>query len=230
MARPKRTKLKRLKKKLNDSGLTAAQKLVAKANQMADPMAAFVDLRKYESDGLVFHLECKKASLLPQATLDWAFELLKRNMQNLYEQCEWGWNEKAKRDEMTDEMAWYLTATASDNQLVAFSHFRFDVDYGDEVLYCYELQLDGAVRRKGLGQFMLRALERMAFSLRMKKVVLTVLKLNPPAVAFFTALRVSCGPDSYTLDDTSPREETDGQRDYLILSKKNRKRGKLKFS
>ena len=29
--------------------------------------------------------------------------------------------------------------------------FRFDMDFDDDVLYCYEIQLDESVRRKGLG-------------------------------------------------------------------------------
>lgn len=29
---------------------------------------------------------------------------------------------------------------------------RFDMDFDDDVLYCYEIQLEPEVRRKGLGQ------------------------------------------------------------------------------
>ena len=32
------------------------------------------------------------------------------------------------------------------------SVFRFDMDFDDDVLYCYEIQLEPEVRRKGLGQ------------------------------------------------------------------------------
>ena len=52
-----------------------------------------------------------------------------------YEQSEWGWKEREKRDEMKDERAWYLLARDSDSAPVAFSHFRFDVECGEEVLY-----------------------------------------------------------------------------------------------
>lgn len=52
-----------------------------------------------------------------------------------YEQSEWGWKEREKREEMTDERAWYLLARDAESAPVAFSHFRFDVECGDEVLY-----------------------------------------------------------------------------------------------
>ena len=34
------------------------------------------------------------------------------------------WNESRKRDEMTDDRAWYLIATTEEGKPVAFSHFR----------------------------------------------------------------------------------------------------------
>lgn len=52
-----------------------------------------------------------------------------------YEQSEWGWKDREKREEMTDDRAWYLIAWENSSVPVAFSHFRFDVECGDEVLY-----------------------------------------------------------------------------------------------
>jgi ribosomal protein S18 acetylase RimI-like enzyme len=119
---------------------------------------------------------------------------------------------------MTDDRAWYLIARTPEpeSKPVAFSHFRIDVDFGDEVLYCYELQLEEEVRRKGLGKFMLQVLELIGFSANMKKVVLTVLKHNPEAKSFFTALK-------YTIDETSPEDNVLEQYSYEILSKLNKK-------
>ena len=50
---------------------------------------------------------------------------------------EWGWSDKDKREEMTDEKSWYLVAWDLDqnNAPVAAVHFRFDMDNDDEVLY-----------------------------------------------------------------------------------------------
>ena len=35
---------------------------------------------------------------------------------------------------------------------IAFSHFQFDMDYGVDVIYCYELQILETWRRKGIGR------------------------------------------------------------------------------
>ena len=64
------------------------------------------------------------------------------------------------RQEMFDDRAWYLTARSTRaedaGKLLAFAHFRFDMDYDDEVLYVYEIQLEDCVKRKGLGKFMMQ--------------------------------------------------------------------------
>ena len=57
-----------------------------------------------------------------------------------YEQSGWGWNDKQKHEEMTEEAAWYLIARDSNNKPVALSHFRFEVDEEEEVLYWYVTQ------------------------------------------------------------------------------------------
>ena len=213
-----RSKEKRQQRKEEIARISASQAVVNKANNQEDPMSPFPVFRKFEKSGLTAVLECKPCGSLDVATLDWIFDLEKRNMKALYEACEWGWNEKVKKEEMTDDRAWYLIARTPEPECkpVAFSHFRFDMDFGDEVLYCYELQLEDEVRRKGLGKFMLQVLELIGFSANMKKVILTVLKHNPEAKAFFTALK-------YMTDETSPEDNVLEQYPYEILSKMNKK-------
>lgn len=53
-----------------------------------------------------------------------------------YEQCSWGWSDSKKREQLTEDSAWYLLAkSCTDGNLIGFSHFRFDMDEGIEVLY-----------------------------------------------------------------------------------------------
>lgn len=52
-----------------------------------------------------------------------------------YEQCSWGWSDTQKLEELTDESAWYLLAKSVDGVFIGFSHFRFDLEMGIEVLY-----------------------------------------------------------------------------------------------
>lgn len=52
-----------------------------------------------------------------------------------YDQCSWGWNDQKKLEELCDDAAWYLIAQGADGTPLGFSHFRFDLDEGVEVLY-----------------------------------------------------------------------------------------------
>jgi N-alpha-acetyltransferase 40 len=62
---------------------------------------------------------------------------LMRNYYLSYEESEWGWKEKEKAEELFDEDASYLVAENDNGALIAFSHFRFDMDEGRPVLYWY---------------------------------------------------------------------------------------------
>lgn len=72
------------------------------------------------------------------------------------------------------------------------------------------MQIEKEFQRKGLGRFMMSALERMAKYYEMEKIILTVLTNNDSGIEFFKNL-------GYTVDDTSPdKSENAG---YEILSK-----------
>ncbi|XP_032090125.1 N-alpha-acetyltransferase 40 isoform X2 [Thamnophis elegans] len=211
----KEKKQKRLEER---AAMDAVCAKVEAANKLGDPLEAFPVFKKYDRNGLNVSIECKRVSSLEPATLDWAFELTKTNMQTLYEQSEWGWKDREKRDEMTDDRAWYLIALENGSLPVAFSHFRFDVEYGEEVLYCYEIQLESKARRKGLGKFLIQILQLVANSTQMKKVMLTVFKHNHGANHFFReALQ-------FEIDDTSPSMSGCCGEDcsYEILSRRTK--------
>ncbi|EFX69334.1 N-alpha-acetyltransferase 40-like [Daphnia pulex] len=201
---------KRLKKK--SKALTEDETVVKKANNQENPLGHLIAFQSFSRNGLEVQFKCCKVSQLDQATIDWSFDLLKRNMKQMYEDSAWGWNEKEKLLEMTEDSAWYLVAFTKEGNPIAFSHFRFDMDYGFPVLYCYELQLEMECRKKGLGRFMLQILELMAFTANLKKVVLTVFVHNFNAVGFFKNL-------GYSVDETSPENTLEEQFDYEILSK-----------
>ncbi|XP_037956441.1 N-alpha-acetyltransferase 40-like [Teleopsis dalmanni] len=88
--------------------------------------------------------------------------------------------------------------------------FRFDMDYGNSVIYCYEMQIETAYRRKGLGKFMMETLENCAKHWQLEKVILTVLNNNINAMSFFKTI-------GYILDDSSP--DVLEKAEYKILSK-----------
>merc|ERR1740131_21352 len=161
--------------------------------------------------------------ILPRITflMEWAFRLLETNMKPLYEKCYSGkdpdlcWNESRKRDEMTDDRAWYLIATTEQGKPVAFSHFRYDMDYDDEVVYCYEIQVEKGFRRKGLGRFMMKVLEMLCLKADMLKLMATIFKKDVPQAEFFKkALK-------FEMDETSFVDTVNEQFEYEILCRFN---------
>lgn len=72
------------------------------------------------------------------------------------------------------------------------------------------MQIEKEYQRKGLGRFMMTALEKMAQLYEMEKLILTVLTNNEDGITFFKSL-------GFSKDDSSPdAAENSG---YEILSK-----------
>lgn len=214
-----KSKDKKLKRKEENARIATKQAIVDLANAQKDPLEAFQPFKKYERNGLSVTVSCLLAENIDKETMDWAFQLTKENMQTLYEESEWGWSDKVKREEMEDPMAWHLIARDLSGSPVADVHFRFDLDNDDEVLYCYEIQLTKPARRKGLGKFLMQILELLAHKNHMTKVMCTVLKSNIDSKTFFVDKL------KYEVDETSPEEsmeealfDEDGYT-YQILSK-----------
>ena len=105
------------------------------------------------------------------------------------------------------------------------------MDHDDDVLYCYEIQLEECVRRKGLGwfklyffqklfqffnfpgRFMMKVLELMMLKSDLLKIMLTVFKHNDVASKFFKEVL------KYEIDETCPYDTVYEQFDYEILSR-----------
>lgn len=214
-------KEKKQKRKEEQMKMAVSQAVVDAANAIGDPMSLVAPFKKYDRNGLMLSIDCHKMPDCDKDTVEWAFNLLSTNMKSLYEESNWGWKEREKREEITDDRALLLVARGDENVPVGFVHFRFDMDFDDEVLYCYEIQLVPEVRRKGLGKFLMQILEMLAFQTRMKKVMLTVFKHNSEANAFFM------NQLKYQIDETSPSvfdPMNPEDYDYEILSKPIKKK------
>ena len=72
------------------------------------------------------------------------------------------------------------------------------------------MQIEAAYQRKGLGSFMMKALEQMVIHYKLEKVVLTILKNNEDATKFYKNL-------GYGIDESSP-DKSDGVG-YEIMRK-----------
>lgn len=192
--------------------------LVKAANAQADPLDQLPSFQKFDKNGVVLNLSTRRVNDLTDDRKVWVMDLIRTNMKALYEQSSWGWKESTKKEEMYEDAAWYLIAETEEGVPVAYAQFRYDMDYDDEVLYVYEIQLEEAYRRKGIGKFMMTILELLSFKADMRKIMLTAFKHNPEATKFFK------GALKYEIDETCPTDDVYEQFDYEILSKFNKKK------
>ncbi|XP_055907721.1 N-alpha-acetyltransferase 40 [Eupeodes corollae] len=199
----------------NENTTTAAnqQKAIEKAARSKNPLETQPDAFKYSSSNGDYTLYCKNKSDMDAKTLKWAFKLAEKNVGPFYKESTMGWQPKIKQNDLNKNWARYLVALDKSKNPVAYAMFRFDLDYGNAVLYCYEMQIEKSFQRQGLGKFMMTALENCAKHWEMEKVVLTVLKNNPIAAEFFRKI-------GFVLDETSP--DILEKAEYEILSKQIR--------
>lgn len=156
------------------------------------------------------------SKVLPPTFLEKALVLFETNMGELYRKSSWGLDMESKRDELEHRKArfLFLRRTIMDNtdELVAFVHFRFEMDDEDSpqcvVLYVYEIQVAANFRKQGIGQRLMSLVEHIARFNEMDKVLLTVFKSNNSAMDFYKNRL------GYLEDESSPNDE-----DYVILSK-----------
>jgi len=220
---------KKREKAETEKKMNARLALVRAANELDDPLENLPSFKRFERNGIEVELRTDRVADLDASTKTWIMDLTTKNMKCLYECSQLGWNESKKRKEMLDDRAWYLIARKSieatddkekGEELIGFAHFRFDMDYDDEVLYIYEIQLEESVKRKGLGRFMMQLLELLAFKMDMRKIMLTCLKSceDESTQKFFKdALK-------YGKDETCPKDTVYQQYDYEILSKPNKRK------
>ena len=121
--------------------------------------------QQYSKNGISVKLSTKKLNDLNDETKAVLMNLLESNMKKLYEENNKSWSDKEKMNEMFGDKngaSWYLLAeNYDDGTIVGFSHFKFELDYGDEVLYVHEIQVDSKFQTKGLGRFMMQVLEML---------------------------------------------------------------------
>ena len=176
-----KAKEKKLERKAMEMKMNSGVVTVKKANAQENPIDVLPSFQKFLKNGVNLKLETQKVRQLDEKTQEWIVDLTERNMKEMYVKSEWGWDGGVKKKELMEDAAWYLIAKDADTDVpVAFSHyrygqgqyfllkikcirsnfynyflFRYDMDHDDDVLYCYEIQLEECVRRKGLGEFRL---------------------------------------------------------------------------
>jgi GNAT superfamily N-acetyltransferase len=214
--------------------LKQLRKKVDKADRLENPLSLIdkeksslnfdVELSKEDTEQNVtlrnLSVECVSSADVSDDFLKQLLNLFERNMGDFYRKSTWGLDMVKKTEELQHRKARFLKAFSSDEnndkKLASFAHFRFDYDDEEEptctVLYIYEIQVETAYRRKGLGRRLMAIMESIARQTEMEKVVLTVFKVNESAMNFYIN---SLG---YSIDSFSPSKSGE-PADYEILSK-----------
>ncbi|KNC52241.1 N-acetyltransferase 11 [Thecamonas trahens ATCC 50062] len=168
---------------------TAAVRRAAAAEDIFALMPAF---RKYQTpDGREIELTFHDVSEMDSDEVGWAFGLLKANMEAMYVESGWGWDDDQKLSEMTAEGMKYVIATdVGSGERLGYAEFMYTIEKPLGVaLYVYEIQLAPDARRAGLGRRLMQVMELAAAMLSVPNVLLTVFTANVDALAFYTALK-----------------------------------------
>lgn len=169
--------------------VTTQQKNIEIAQRSKNPMKEVSQHEKYTKGDLKCLISCQHKTDLEAKVIKWAFKLAEKNVGSYYKTCKLGWQPKIKQNDLNKNWARYLLATDIETQKhIAYAMFRFDLDYGSSVLYCYEMQVEENYQRKGLGRFIMELLETIAKAWKMEKIILTILKNNSIASNFYNGL------------------------------------------
>ncbi|KAI9364446.1 acyl-CoA N-acyltransferase [Zopfochytrium polystomum] len=188
------------------------------------------DARHPVCGSLPIALSLHAIETMPLFLFEWAFRLVKSNMEQLYrEAADTGWSDGQKREEMREENGRYLIATARQNDSdipIGFLFFTFVMEESNDgedrelgeapVVYCMELQLEPEYRGLGLGEHMMHLMEEVGRAATMRKAMLTVFKRNTRAVSFY--YRIGYKPDAISPSESLPPIEA-GYFSYEILCK-----------
>ena len=131
---------------------------------------------KYHKNGLDCELEFSHK--LTKKEFEWAFELTKGHMEDIYEDSGYGWDDDEKRDDLREEGARFIIARNNENgQPIAFVHFRFTVQgeliqkmAGETTIYVWDLHVEDEIQRKGLGSHLMMVIELIALYEKMQNV------------------------------------------------------------
>jgi GNAT superfamily N-acetyltransferase len=147
---------------------------------------------KYDRNGLNLNIEFYAGDALPVELSDYAHELCKSNMEEVYDSSGYGWDDMDKMDEFCDPASRFLVAKDEEDKPVAFVHFRFTLSgeireemAGDPTLLIFDLHVEPRVQRQGLGKHLMSILELISRQQKMTFLMAAVVNGADAASDFF---------------------------------------------
>ncbi|KAH7883653.1 acyl-CoA N-acyltransferase [Phlebopus sp. FC_14] len=151
-----------------------------------------------------FSFSLKTSADLVDDQREQMWNMFEENMYKFYETSSFGWDPQMKKAEMFDQLSRFIIVchkdscvTGQGSYIVAYTIFRFDAEEGQDVVYCYELQVSKDARRCGLGKRLTQMLQEIGTKWGMEKLMLTVFRANDSALCFYESI-------GFAVDETSP--------------------------
>ncbi|KAJ7783864.1 acyl-CoA N-acyltransferase [Mycena maculata] len=140
------------------------------------------------------------------------WNMFETNMRAMYTASSFGWDPPHKKGELFDPLSRFILVypSADKSTLVGFTTFRFEFEEGQNILYCYDLQVSQSSQRHGLGRTLMNHLAKIGADFGMEKIMLTVFKANKRALKFYDNF-------GFEMDPGSP-DDAD-EEDYKLLCK-----------
>jgi GNAT superfamily N-acetyltransferase len=146
----------------------------------------------FERDGVCVDI-CFSAKLSSRE-VNWAFDLVKENMEAVYDDSGYGWDDDDKERELSEQGARFLLLKDREtHKLIGFVHFRFTVQgevidqmVGSPCIYVLDIHIEESFQKKGLGRHLLIILELIARREQMTRVSLPVFLQHPEMKEWLT--------------------------------------------
>lgn len=114
---------------------TMQQRNIENAAKAKNPFESLPDVLQYRTGTAEYTLYSRTKNDMDSKTLKWAFKLAERNVSPFYKTLSMGWQPKVKQSDLNKTWARYLVAVDAQKVPMAYTMFRFDMDYGHSVLY-----------------------------------------------------------------------------------------------
>lgn len=156
---------------------------------------------KYDRSGL--DCDIKFSTKLTSEEFDWAFDLVKLNMEERYDASGYGWDDEDKKNELHESGTRFLLVREKGwDNLIAFAHFRFtvqgevmDVMAGKPAVFVWDIHVEEEYQRKGLGKHLLTLLELIARRENIDMISIPIQLSDAVASAWISKLK-GYGPDN----------------------------------
>ena len=151
---------------------------------------------KFNRNGIE-NVSIRFASKLSDDEVEWAFELVKGNMEDVYDASGYGWDDDDKKGELTEDGARFLLLqNDTTGELIGFVHFRFTVQgeimdtmAGELSLHLWDIHILEEYQRKGLGKHILIILELIARQQKMAVLSVPIQFMDNRSISWITSIR-----------------------------------------